>query len=828
VVIQRFVLALAVVAAANSLGAWEAAFAGEAIRQPAVQKKFDKPLVPPENEAPLINTDTRSAIPDQYIVLFKRDAGVHDVEALEAQVKELGGTVLFSYRTGVLGFAARFGEDVLAIVRANPHVQWVEADQKMRASSVTEPALSQGIDRIDRRRLPLNTTFQYTETGQGVHVYVLDSGIRITHKEFGNRASDDFTAISDCNGKGDCGEGHGTHVAGTVGGKTYGVAKNVRLHSVRVMDCNGHGEESAVIAGVHWITAYSLRPAVANMSISGDNPLPSLDNAVQESIASGVTYVVAAHNSARDACNYSPARVPEAITVGAVNPSSDVRWAMSNDGPCVDLFAPGVAILSAGIAHDTATKMKSGTSMAAAHVAGVAALYLQSNPRAKPADVWNEIHRNNNVSSTPNWDGVRNPGITSSTASPNELLHWGALNDGYDDGDPHITTVDGAHYDFQSAGEFVLLSGGGVEIQMRQTPVATTVPPGPDPYDRLATCVSLNTAVAARVGSHRVTYQPNLNGLPDPSGMQLRIDGNLAPLNAQGINLAGGGRVGKTAIGTGLEIRFPDDTVLTAVPGWWAAQGKWFLNVHVNRTRATDGIMGAIAQGSWLPALPNGKSMGPAPPSRHQRFVDLYQTFADAWRVTEPASLFDYAPGTSTNTFTIPGWPSAEQGCTLAGEMPAAPAELAVAREACSGLLGKNARADCVFDAIVTGEREFAKTYLLSQQLRFGATSIVVTADRDSSAQGNKVTFTANVSLLTPRTSANSRSVIPTGTVQFFLNGDKAGQPVRLDTNGRATWTTSRLLPKTHEISARYSPRANSAFLMSSSADRAHTIMDSE
>lgn len=403
--------------------------------------------------APLINAKTSSAIPDQYIVIFERGTKEDQVEALEDAVDRLDGKVLLRYRTAVLGFAAHLGPKALKLVLANPDVQWVEADQRMRTSSVTEPviagaclnaALPTGIDRIDRRLLPLDGTAQFTETGEGVHVYLLDSGIRTAHPEFGDRASGDFSAITDDHGQDDC-SGHGTHVAGTLGGTNYGVAKRVRLHSVRVMDCKGEGAESGVILGVEWITARRQRPAekhrpaVAIMSISGENGLPGLDKAVTRSIESGVTYVVAAHNRARDACHYSPARIAGAITVGAVNALSDMRYVTSNHGSCVDLFAPGTAILSAGIANDTPKSCLSGTSMAAAHVAGVAALYLQLDPHATPSEVWEKIHQNNNVSTTPNWPGILNRGA----CSPNELLHWGPLNEGHDDADPQLPHCNG-------------------------------------------------------------------------------------------------------------------------------------------------------------------------------------------------------------------------------------------------------------------------------------------------------------------------------------------------------------------------------------------------
>ncbi|HJQ40907.1 MAG TPA: S8 family serine peptidase [Thermoanaerobaculia bacterium] len=374
----------------------------------------------------VINAGEKNVIPDHYIVLFKPGTKPDQVSALETTVEQQQkGQILVRYTSGVLGFAAALEPEALKNVLANRHVLWVEADQKMSSSSVTEPASSTGLDRIDQRLLPLNSTFQYTDTGEGVDVYVLDNGIRTSHQEFEDRAIHDFTA-SGLEGTEDCAD-HGTHVAGTVGGKTYGVAKKVRLHSVRVMDCKGQGELSNVIAGVEWITENRIksRPAVANMSISGETGMPSLDTKVHESINSGVTYVVTAHNRGRDACNYSPARIVGAITVGAVNPKTDVLWVMSNHGACVDVYAPGVAVLSAGVANDTDTAVKAGTSMATAYVAGVAALVLQRNPNATPHEVWNKIHENNNVFAvTPDWNGITNRQDlnTPTAAVPNELL----------------------------------------------------------------------------------------------------------------------------------------------------------------------------------------------------------------------------------------------------------------------------------------------------------------------------------------------------------------------------------------------------------------------
>lgn len=313
------------------------------------------------------------------------------------------------------------------------------------------------------------------------------------------------------------------------------------------------------------------------------------------------------------------------------------------------------------------------------------------------------------------------------------------------DGDPHITTANGVHYNFQGAGEYVSIRNtSGLEIQTREAPIATTFSPGPDPYDGVATCVSLNTAVAARVGKHRVTYEPNLNGVPDPSGLQLRIDGVLTTLGPAGQDLGDGGRIVRTSAPGGLEIDFPDSNALLVTPGWWASQSKWYLNVDVVRKPAADGmggptiavpkaavappggLMAAIPQGSWLPSLPDGTVMGAMPATIHQRYIDLYQKFGDAWRVTDATSLFDYAPGTSTATFTLSTWPQENGSCTLSGVTPVAPVGLAVAERACRQVTAANAHADCVFDVSVTGNIGFAGTYLGSQQAEAGAAGTTV------------------------------------------------------------------------------------------------------
>ena len=300
-----------------------------------------------------------------------------------------GISVRFVYRHALRGYAAVVPATAVSSLRGDPRVAYVERDGVVRALT-TQPNATWGLDRIDQRNLPLSGTFTYFNTGSGVKAYIIDTGMRFGHNEFGGRAVSGYDAVDggtadDCNG-------HGTHVGGTVGGTTYGVAKQVTLVAVRVLNCNGSGTTSGVIAGVDWVTGNHLagQPAVANMSLGG-GANTSLDNAVKNSIADGVSYAIAAGNGnflgfAQNACNYSPARVGEAMTISATD-SSDRKASWANYGSCVDWFAPGVSITSAWHSSNTATRTISGTSMAAPHTAGVAALYLQGSPSASPATV---------------------------------------------------------------------------------------------------------------------------------------------------------------------------------------------------------------------------------------------------------------------------------------------------------------------------------------------------------------------------------------------------------------------------------------------------------
>lgn len=363
-------------------------------------------------------------IPGQYIVVLRDDlVSSASVAATAADMATAyGGETLHRYDAAINGFAIKFSlersANALDGLRQDPRVELMEQDTIVSladsdAVDTTQTSATWGLDRIDQRSLPLPSTFTYTRTGAGVRVYILDTGIRITHSQFGGRASYGYDAANGTLSADDC-QGHGTHVAGIIGGSTYGVAKGVNLIAARVFSCGGFGSASAVIDGISWVTKQKLAnpsmPMVANMSLGG-SASSIMDAVVQRSINVGVTYVIAAGNSNANACAISPARVGAALTLGATT-NTDNRASYSNWGTCLDLFAPGSNIKSAWYTGDAATVTISGTSMAAPHVAGVAALYLQGNPSAAPASVANALAANAT-------SGVV---IGAGTGSPNRLL----------------------------------------------------------------------------------------------------------------------------------------------------------------------------------------------------------------------------------------------------------------------------------------------------------------------------------------------------------------------------------------------------------------------
>ncbi|MER6915158.1 S8 family peptidase [Streptomyces sp. NPDC000594] len=368
---------------------------------------------PEQREGRILDAGEPGAIKNSYIVTL-RDSKVRAASAEgRALAKEYGAKIKRTYTTALNGYAVQLSEAQAKKLAADPSVAAVAQDQKVSIQATQTNPPSWGLDRIDQRRLPLNRSYTYPDSaGAGTTAYIIDTGVRISHSDFGGRAFNGYDAVDNDNVAQD-GNGHGTHVAGTVAGTSYGVAKRARIVGVRVLNNSGSGTTAQVVAGIDWVARNAARPAVANLSLGG-GANATIDAAVRRLITAGVTTVVAAGNSNANASGFSPARVGEAITVGSTT-NTDARSSFSNYGAVLDLFAPGSSIASAWHTSDTATNTISGTSMAAPHAAGAAAIYAGTNPSASPAQVSAALV----AASTPGV--VTNPGA----GSPNRLLYVG-------------------------------------------------------------------------------------------------------------------------------------------------------------------------------------------------------------------------------------------------------------------------------------------------------------------------------------------------------------------------------------------------------------------
>ncbi|WP_349926596.1 S8 family serine peptidase [Acinetobacter sp. A1-4-2] len=410
--------AVAVLAYAVSTPSNKAATTAVKQDQVLTNQQVSTPSTTTANSSPtvlaptLTSTTTASPIKNQYIVVLQTGSDL-PAQSAAAIAKQHGGQVLFTYNRAIRGFAVRIPEQAtsafLTAMQKNPQVSYVEEDTLMQANTITQSNPVWGLDRIDQHNLPLSKSFSYNKTGSAVNAYIVDTGILASHQEFNGRVQTGYSAIADNNGTNDC-NGHGTHVAGTVGGSTYGIAKNVGLVPVRVLDCAGSGAMSGVIAGLDWIIQNGRKPAVVNMSLGG-SAYSTLDTAIDNLFNNGYVPVVAAGNANTDACTSSPARAGKAITVAATD-STDTRASYSNYGSCVDLFAPGSQITSAWIGSNSSAATASGTSMASPHVAGVVATMLENNSTATPQSITDQLLNQSTINL------IQNP-----MGSPNRLLY---------------------------------------------------------------------------------------------------------------------------------------------------------------------------------------------------------------------------------------------------------------------------------------------------------------------------------------------------------------------------------------------------------------------
>ncbi|MCF6524153.1 S8 family serine peptidase [Streptomyces sp. JJ36] len=504
--------------------------------------------------------DSADRVPGSYLVVLDSAASLagSPAAAADALTDEHGGRVTHVYSTALNGFALRTDERTARELAADPSVAYVEADQRVQATGTQPNPPSWGLDRVDQAELPLDDSYTYPDTSGGVTAYIIDTGIRTTHSDFGGRArwgtnTTGDGRTTDCNG-------HGTHVAGTTAGGDHGVAKEADLVAVKVLGCDGNGTTAGVVDGVDWVTRNASGPSVANMSLGGGNST-ALDNAVKSSIAAGITYAVAAGNDSSDACSGSPNRVPEAITTGATT-SSDGRSYFSNYGSCLDLFAPGSSITSAWIGSDTDTHTISGTSMASPHVAGAAVLVKGANPSWTPQQVRDHLV------------GLATPGVVGSpgSGSPNLLLRVPAPGDPDPENDFALSvTPDSASVTAgESAGATLgteVTSGSAETVTLS----ASGLPAGTDAaFDPSSVTAgeSAQVTLATSASTPNGTYQVSLTGRSASAEhsvtFTLTVTGGTEPECTPGQLLAN----------PGFESGETGWTVTDQVIGQWSSQGQ--------------------------------------------------------------------------------------------------------------------------------------------------------------------------------------------------------------------------------------------------------------
>ena len=550
-------------------------------------------------EAPLLSAGPQ-AIPDRYIVVLNPETGSAAAAAQEMAVPH-GARVHHTYDHALKGFAATLTPQAVEALRRNPRVRYV-AEDAWAHPTATQTGATWGIDRIDQRNLPLSGSYTYTATGAGVRVYVIDSGIRTSHNEFGGRASVGTDFMTDGRNGQDC-SGHGTHVAGTIAGATYGVAKAAQVIAVRVFPCSGGSPKSTTIAAVNWVTANAQKPAVVNMSLGGGYYAPE-NEAVQASIATGLVYVISAGNNDTDACQQSPASTPQAITVGATT-SDDQRSWFSNWGTCVDIFAPGSEITSAWWETNTQTNTIDGTSMAAPHVAGLAAIVLQGQPTATPAAVAEKIVSSGSMNRITDV-GMGSPnnllfsGLTPEPPAPTILLNPSSLGFTFVrplGGTAALHTAPDDHV----AAPAMKASAGGESKPASADPastlhaVATTAStlsarvvlsnPGTGPLDWTATSDQPWLAVDPQDGAVSATYTALLNATVTPGALAAGTYSGAVTLQAPGAT-NGPAQLPVTLHVAEAPVLVPG-AARTGLSGSSQSQAYYVVNVPASATRLT-------------------------------------------------------------------------------------------------------------------------------------------------------------------------------------------------------------------------------------------------